>query len=115
MVYAMYTAHVLVCYLTLLFGSCFVMIKIADELKEDFGFLNESKKSAENLKVIVEEPEQESVEEVEIYSKKELPKVEPKEDVERGRCEKDAEKNRAAKGTTERYKQFIETHAEVKE
>lgn len=120
MVFTMYIFHTAACHLVFLFGSCFIMITFADELKGEFESLNKSKKSAEE--VIIEETEQGLTEEGEKYSKKEtneLSKNELKERPEKEIPEREPEKkikgfsDKKAKETTERYKRFIKFHSGV--
>ena len=130
MILTLYVCHLIACYLILVFGCCFIMIKFADELKEEFSSLVNSNKSTGNLEVIIEEPEQESSEDVEKDSKNdpnELLKEEVKEDSEEGRKEEsggkrfekepeqniDGKPNKIAAETTERFKRFVEFHTEV--
>lgn len=122
--YILYATHLVSCYFTLLFGSCYIMTKFADDFGEELKSFDKYKKSSENLDVIIEEPEEDSLEEAEGMSKEEMSKETKAEaeDESGKQVEKKKKMRKTTKGnpgkcpteTMEKYKRIIEFHSELK-
>lgn len=112
-VYCTYALHLTASILVLLFGNCFIMITLADELKEELGTLNESNKAAEKLEVIVEDLEQEENAEQEQERKSDSTETTGKASKTDPQTTSMNKHEIVTKKCIGKFKRFVEFHVEV--